>query len=276
MDKEILGQDFSVAQEILSGLISSVPNILKALVVFIIGYIIAKIVGKVVKTILEKSGIDKLKDKLEEIDFIGNANVKVMPSGVIASIIYYFILLTVTVISVDILQITAITELLQELMILLPKLLVAALVLIVGVLIAEAVRKIVQSTCESLGIPAAKVIATFVFFFVMINALMIALNKATIPTEFLTDNLTVLFAGIVFAFAIGYGLASKGIMSSFLSSYYSKSRFNIGDVVTIDGARGEIVDIDSTSLVIHGEGYKVIVPLSKLSEEKVIIHEVKS
>jgi len=131
----------------------------------------------------------------------------------------------------------------------------------------------VQSTCESLGIPAAKVIATFVFFFVMINALMISLKKATIPTQFLTDNLTVLFAGIVAAFAIGYGLASKGIMSSFLSSYYSKSRFNVGDRISIDGSTGEIIEMDSTTIIIYAEGKRVIVPLSKFSEEKVIIHD---
>ncbi len=273
MDKDNLLQDLGIARELLNGLISSLPNILKALVVFIIGYIIAKIVKRVLKSALQKSGIDIIKDKLEEIDFISNSNMKVLPSSAISSTIYYFILLTIVILSVDILQIAAITDLLKELMLLLPKLLVAIVVLVIGLLIAEAVRKMVQSTCQSLGIPAAKVIATFVFFFVMINALMIALKKATIPTQFLTDNLTVLFAGIVFAFAIGYGLASKGIMSSFLSSYYSKSRFKIGDTISIDGAHGQIVDIDSTSLVIHGEGKKVIIPLSKLTEEKVTIHE---
>ena len=268
-----LFQDLGIARELLNGMISSLPNILKALVVFIIGYIIAKIVRKVFKTILSKSGIDVLKEKLEEIDFISNSNIKFLPSTAISSVIYYFFLLVITIFAVDILGIDAITDLLKELIYLLPKLLVAVVVLIIGLLIAEFARKMVQSTCQSLGIPAAKVIATFVFFFVMINALMIALKKATIPTQFLTDNLTVLFAGIVFAFAIGYGLASKGIMSSFLSSYYSKSRFEIGDTISIDGAHGQIIDIDSTSLVIRGEGKKVIVPLSKLTEEKVTIHE---
>ncbi len=272
MDQNFL-QDLGIAREIFGGLISSLPNILKALVVFIIGYIIAKLVKRILKTLLQKSGIDVIKDKLEEIEFISNSNMKLIPSAAISSIVYYFILLFIIILAVDILQISAITDLLKELMLLLPKLIVAVLVLIIGVLIAEAVRKVVQNTCQSLGIPAAKVIATFVFFFVMINALMIALKKATIPTQFLTDNLTVLFAGIVFAFAIGYGLASKGIMSSFLSSYYSKSRFNIGDTVSIEGAHGQIVEIDSTSMVIQGESTKVIIPLNKLTEEKVTIHE---
>lgn len=269
-------KDGTLIFDLLNSLKDSLPNIIKALIVFIVGYIIAKIIGKVLKTGLQKSGIDKLKDKLDEIEFISKSNIKLVPSTAISKVIYYFVLLTVTVTAVDILQIDAITELLKEFMILLPNLVVAVIILIIGVLIAEAIRKMVQGTCESLGIPAAKVIATFVFFFVMINALMISLKKATIPTQFLTDNLTVLFAGIVAAFAIGYGLASKGIMSSFLSSYYSKSRFNIGDHISIQGASGEIVEMDSTSIVIHADGSRVIIPLSKFSEEQVTIRDQSS
>ncbi len=258
---------------LLNSLKESLPNILKALIVFIIGYIIAKIVAKLIRTALEKAGIDKIKDKLDEIEIVSKSNINIVPSSALSKLIYYFILLTVTVTAVDILQIDAITDLLKEFMILLPNLVVAVIILIIGLLIAEAVRKMVQGTCESLGIPAAKVIATFVFFFVMINALMISLKKATIPTQFLTDNLTVLFAGIVAAFAIGYGLASKGIMSSFLSSYYSKSRFNIGDHISIEDTAGEIVEMDSTSIIIYADNKRVIIPLSKFSEEKVTIHD---
>lgn len=262
-----------IASEIITGFVASIPNILKALVVFIIGFIAAKLIAKLINAALKKSGIDKLKEKLDEIEIFSKSNINFLPSSAISKTIYYFIMLMVITISVDILQIEAITDLLKEVAILLPNILVAIIVLIIGLLIGEAVRKVVLSTCQSLGIPAAKVIATFVFFFIMINALMIALKKATIPTQFLTDNLTVLFAGIVAAFAIGYGLASKGIMSSFLSSYYSKSRFNIGDNITIDGSSGEIVEMDSTTIVIAGNGERTVVPLSKFTEEKVTIHD---
>jgi len=171
-----------IAQQILEDLASSIPNILKALVVFIIGYIIAKLVTKLLLAGLQKAGVDKLKDKLDEIEFVSKSNISFKPSIAIAKSIYYLILLAVTITVVEILQIDAITDLLKELVVLLPNLFVAVIILIIGLLIAEAIRKMVQGTCESLGIPAAKVIATFVFFFVMINALMIALKKATIPS----------------------------------------------------------------------------------------------
>lgn len=273
MEENALFSASGITKDIIDGLVTSVPNILKALAIFILGYLLAKLIHRILYSGLKKTGIDKIGDKLNEIEMVHKSNISLNPSKSVSKTIYYVLMLMVTIVAVDILQIDAVTELLKEFMILLPNLFVAVIVIIIGLLLAEAIRKIVQSTCESLGIPAAKIIATFVFFFIMINALMIALKKATIPTQFLTDNLTVLFGGIVAAFAIGYGLASKGIMSSFLSSYYSKSKFNIGDKITIDDSQGEIIEMDSTSIVLYGNGKRTIVPLSKFSEEKVTIHD---
>ena len=50
-----------------------------------------------------------------------------------------------------------------------PNLMVAVLVLIVGILIADKLRALILTTCESLGIPSAKVISSFVFYFVFIT-----------------------------------------------------------------------------------------------------------
>jgi len=44
-------------------------------------------------------------------------------------------------------------------------------------------------------------------------------------------------------------------------------------MITIDGSHGEIVEMDSTTIVIHGTEGKTVVPLSKFTEEKVIIHD---
>jgi len=145
--------------------------------------------------------------------------------------------------------------------------------LIIGLLIGESIRKVVLSTCQSLGIPAAKIIASFVFFFVVINALMIALKKATIPTQFLTDNLTIIFAGIIGAFAVGYGIASKSIMSNFLSSYYSKGKINLGDRISIENITGEVIAMDSTTVTIVSDSGRTIIPLSKFTEENITIHD---
>lgn len=267
---ESLGLD--ILESLSEDVIKVTPKIAKALIVFIIGYIAAKLIARLVKFVFKKSGIDKLKDKLEEIEFVSKANVQILPSSALSKIVYYLIMLGVILLSADILDIQEVTQLVGDLIRLIPTLLVAVIILIIGLLIGESIRKIVLTTCQSLGIPAAKIIASFVFFFVVINALMIALKKATIPTQFLTDNLTIIFAGIIGAFALGYGIASKNIMSNFLSSYYSKGKINLGDKLSIEDITGEVIGMDSTTVTLLSDSNRVIIPLSKFTKENIIIH----
>lgn len=250
-----------------------IPKLIGAILVIILGIFIARLIAKGVKRILAKSGVDKVKDMLDEIDLVNRANITALPSTVLSKFIYYILLLFVGLLAASVLDVDEISHLIQDLIKLLPNLLVALIILIIGVLIADALRNIVHTACKSIGIPAGKIVASFVFFFVFINALMIALRKATIPIEFLTDNLTVVLAGIVVAFAIGYGLASRELMSNFLASLYTKGKFEIGDYVTIEGVSGEIMNMDNTSLTLLSDGKRVILPLNKLVSGKVEIHD---
>ncbi|MEK7257075.1 MAG: mechanosensitive ion channel domain-containing protein, partial [Bacteroidota bacterium] len=83
--------------------------------------------------------------------------------------------------------------------------------------------------------------------------------------------LTVILGGVVLAFAIGYGFASKDTMANFLASFYSKNKVKIGDIVSVDGSKGRVIAMDSASLTLQGDGKIIVIPLKKLTSEKVEI-----
>jgi len=260
-------------EQILMPFLQFLPRFLSAIVIIFLGLIVIKLITRGIKKMLEKAGIDRLKEKLEEIDLIGKANLNIMPSTVISKMIYYTLLLFLALIAAGILDVDAITQLISDAIAFVPKLFVALIIVVLGVLMAEALKNVVNTACKSLGIPAGNIIGSFVFFFVLINALMIALTTANIPVDFLTDNLTMIIGGIVVAFGVGYGLASKSIMANYLASFYSKERFKLGDLISFSDVSGEIIAIDNTSVTIAADGKRTIVPLSKLSEESITIHD---
>ena len=110
-----------------------------------------------------------------------------------------------------------------------PRLLVAGIVLMIGVFIADFIKDIITTVCQSLGIPSAKMIGGFVFWFIFLTALVSAMGQAGIETDFIMSNLSLLLAGGVFAFALGYGIASRDMMANFLASFYTKEKVNILD-----------------------------------------------
>ena len=247
------------------------PKFVTALLIIIIGIVLAKIIAGIVKKLLVKIHIDKLGEKLNEIDFISKSNFTIKISSVISKFIYYFLLLFFVVFAADVLAMPAISALVTDLFNFFPKLLVSFVFLIFGTLLAEMIRALVETTLSSLGISSSKIIASFLFYFLFVNVVILAIAQAEINTEFLEQNISIIIGGGVLAFAIGYGLASRDVVANFLSALYTKDKIGIGDMVEIDGERGQVVHIDKTSITIASADRKVIYPLKYLLNEKVTI-----
>ncbi len=248
------------------------PNLIFALAILIIGWIIAKIVARIIKKLLKSIKVDDLADKLNDIDIVRKANLKILPSNALSKTVYYVLMLLTCAVATEKLGVDAVTNLLTDFIDYLPRLFTAFLFFIIGLLIADAIRGIVLTACKSLGIPSANIIASVVFYFIFLSVAMSALDQAGVRTDFIKSNLMIVIAGAVGAFAYGYGLASKGMMANFLASFYTKDKFKIGDTVTVAGVKGQIVEMDNTAFTLKAEQSKVIFPLSKLAEKEVEIH----
>ncbi|MFT6336320.1 MAG: hypothetical protein ACJATI_003079 [Halioglobus sp.] len=251
----------------------TLSNVLKALVIFFIGYIIAKIVAKAIKTALKKIGIDKLGEKLNEIDIVHKANIDIKFSEVISKMVYYIMMLIFTVAATSVLGIPEISDLVTDIINFVPNLIVAIIVLFLGTLLADRLRKFVDTALKSLGVASSGLISSFLFYFLFINIVIVALSQAKIDTSFLSQNISIIIGGIVLAFAIGYGLASKDVMSNIVASFYSKNQFQIGQKVTIDGVTGIISDVSKSVLTIKTETGRVTFPLSQATNTKVEYHD---
>lgn len=259
-------------KEQLMAMFDVIPGLLTALVVFVIGLILAKVIRNVIGRLLAKSGIDRLAEKLNDIDLISNTRVELKPSRLIASIIYYLILFIFIMAAVDVLGMAAISELMTDMINYLPKAISAFFVFLVGLLFCDLIKKMVQATCESLGISSARLLANVVFYFLFLNVALITLKQAELQTTFMENNISIILGGVILAFSIGYGLASRPLMTNMLAAFYNKDRFQMDDELTVEGQRGRVIAMDSTTLTLRVEEGEVIIPLSKLSQDKFVIH----
>lgn len=156
-------------EPLINQVLISIPNIVGALFVFIIGYIIAKMVAKMVKKLLDKLNADKLGEKLNEVDLLKKSNFNIEISSVLSKIFYYLMMLFFLVASVDILGMDSLSNLVRDLINYIPQFLTALVLLAVGLVIADTLSGIIKSTCASLGIPSAGIIGSMAFWIIFLT-----------------------------------------------------------------------------------------------------------
>jgi small-conductance mechanosensitive channel len=219
--------------------------------------------------VLSRIGVDRMGEQLNDIDIVQRSGMRIEISAVAAQMVYYVLMLGFIIFATDMLGIPAITDMVRDLVNYLPALFSAFVLLLLGLFLADIVRSVAQTALQSMGISSAKMIATGIFYFLFITVAVSALSQAKIATGFIASNLTVIIGAGALAFAFGYGFASKDLVSNYLAGYYNKNKVQVGDDVRIIGVRGKVVMIDATSMILQTPERAIIIPLNKLTTEKV-------
>lgn len=263
---EILRNTF---QTLIDQFIEFVPRILGALVILLIGIGVARLAAFIVLRVLSRVGFDKIGNRLNEISVIKQLKTEIKLSEIIAKVLYYFILLVFITAATETLGVAAITEMVSSLVNFIPKVIAAAIMLQVGVLLADTLRGAVINVCQSFNIASGRLLGMIVFVFFLVVTIISALGQAGINTELLESSFNLIIGGAIFAFAIGYGIASRDLMANILSSFYSKNKYKEGEVIQIDEVKGEILKIDNTSLTLKTGDTTTVFPLQVLQTKKI-------
>ena len=139
-------------ENLLAGFIDFIPKLVGAALIFAVGYLLAKIVRTIVTKLLESVGIDKVADKLN----LSSAGKKTSVSKVIGTIVFILILIPVTISALEVLDLEGISQpaiaMLNDIMVMLPKIAIAIVLILVGVYVAKWVKDVVESLLSNLGI----------------------------------------------------------------------------------------------------------------------------
>ncbi|MFT8321855.1 MAG: mechanosensitive ion channel [Bacillus sp. (in: firmicutes)] len=181
----------------LSSILGAVPNILKAAIILLFAWVIAT--G--LKFIIKKTGTTlKAHEKLQKWKLIEGNQQQPNLIDKVANIVFYFVLLLFLPAVLGALNLQGVSEpftnMLHNILAFLPKLLAAALIILVGWFIAKIVRTIVTSFLQSIGTEnlvnrvgltklfentsVSSIIGNIVFIFIMIPTVISALDKLDI------------------------------------------------------------------------------------------------
>ncbi len=206
----------------LEGVGDFLPNILAAILILIIGWLIARVFRGAVRrglqlikfpTIAEKAGID---------GFLQTGGVKQSSTDLVAVLVYWLVMLMVLLTTVNALRLEMASQLLNEILLYIPNIIVAVIVLVVGLYAANFVAGLVRTAAANAGIAEAEVIAVLARYALIIFTFAIALNQLRIGEDIVANGFLILFGAACLAGALAVGLGSREVVARYMEDRFRR------------------------------------------------------
>ncbi|HZU11504.1 MAG TPA: small-conductance mechanosensitive ion channel [Chloroflexota bacterium] len=205
-------------------LLSGIPKIIGFLLILIIGWIIASLIAAIVDRLLHAVKFNDVAERSGVAGFVRDMGVNTDSSGVLSTIVKWFIRLIVLVAAFDALGLPTVSHVLNSFLLWIPNLVVALVVLVIGGLIAKALSAVVRGATAESGLGNPNLLATLTKWTVWGFAFIVALNQIGIAAT-LVDTLFMGFVGaMALAFGLAFGLGGRETASRIVQGWYQQSQ----------------------------------------------------
>ncbi len=254
---------------LIDSLVVTFPRIIVGLLLLLVGWIMARIFSRIITRALVAVKFDKLMERAQMNSFLHQAKIGQKPSQLVGRFIFWIIMLLIFVGFAEALNLTLVSQKIGVLINYLPNIVIAFLILVGGLYLASRLRDFLQTSLSSYSVRGNRLMGNILFYLLAIFIVLTALEQLQFDIAVLSSNVMILLGGVALAFAIAYGLSAKEIFPNIISSYYSKSMFEIGNTIRTQHVEGEIIEITSLSVVIKTAEGKRYIPAKKLITEEV-------
>jgi len=210
----------TVSNNVLSSVIGFLPNLLAALVVFLIGLILASWLKAMVVKLFSLAQLSTIVKKSGFHQFLEKAEVKLKMEEILGRIVKWLVILIFSVTAINILGLTTVSEVLIGLLAYVPRIISAILILTVGVLLAGLVESLIKGALGQIDVKTSRLFGKIASWLVVIFTTLAAINELGIAQSLINT----LFIGFVAMLALGIGLAiglgAKDLVSEVLQEWY--------------------------------------------------------
>ncbi len=250
----------------------ALPRIGGALLLLVVGLLVARLLGRFARRALDALGVDDLAERFGVHEVLERVGIERPFSRLMGRVVRIALSFVVVFAAVSLLGLAALSASLNEILMFLPKLLVALALVVAGAIVSQLVGDRVDrlATQMALGGPVGRIVQVAIFAVFLVTAL----AQLGISTGLLTALVGIVFVGVALTIALAFGLGSRDVARQVSAGRYVGSAFEVGQTISVDGIRGEIVALENAATVLRTEeGRTLRVPNHLLLESIVALEE---
>ncbi|MDH4082265.1 MAG: mechanosensitive ion channel [Nitrospira sp.] len=262
------------AESALSLTVLYFPKLLGAILLVLAGYFLARILGAGTAGLLKLIGLDRLLAKTPiQTLFNGSGSTKT-GSDVLGLLVFWLIFLLFGVTATDMLGLPTVSATLTDLAHYLPKVGLAVLIIVLGMLAASYIKELIGLACVSAGISQGTIVAQTFYVAAILVVFVTAVNELGIDTTLLNSTIMIGFGGLIAGAALSFGLGARVTVANLIAAHYLQQVFRVGQTIRVGDIQGTIAALTPVAIVVDTPQGRVVVPASRFQESSATIESV--
>ena len=209
-------------QNLCQGFLSFIPNLIGAIIVFIIGWLISLGIGKLIAEILTRIKFNQLFERAGWQQALEKAELKVNAAEFVGAIVKWVLVIVFLLAAVEILGLVQFAGFVKNVLAYLPNVIVAALIFVVTVIVVDIVEKVVRAAVEGVKVGYGHFVSAIIKWSIWIFAVLAILHQLGIARSFMETLFTGFVAMLVIALGISFGLGGKEVAAEILRDLRNK------------------------------------------------------
>jgi small-conductance mechanosensitive channel len=249
------------------------PKMVAMVAVLVVGYVLARWVAGLVAVVSEKIGLQTAAEKSGLAKSMHDVGIRRPVPGIVGGIVFWLLMCVFVMAAFNILGLESVSDAMGEVVNYIPRLLVATVVVVVGLLAATFIRGVVATSADRVGLSYAEYLAGGCYWVLSILTFIAAFNQLGIQFALLEKLILIGSAGLAAGFALAFGLGGRDVMAGILAGYYVRQRLQAGDTVSVAGFEGTVREVGPVATVIETRDGGVVsrhsIPNSRMLQEAV-------
>src|SRR5262245_53031959 len=210
---------WSALSELAARLTILLPGLLAMLTLAAVGLVVAWVTARVARRIAQAATFDRRAETLGFAGALGRAGVRRTPSEALGVIIFWSIFILFLTVAIDALAIPGTGRVTDFVFAWVPRVMGAALILVVGWLVANFLGEGVLIAAVNAHVPEARLLARAIRWGVLLFTIGTALTHLGIGKEMVLVAFGITFGGLIFSLALAFGLGGRSLARQILERY---------------------------------------------------------
>jgi hypothetical protein len=249
------------------------PKVLMMIAVLVVGYIAARLVARLLTTVSEKLGLQVAAERSGLAASMLHMGIQRNVPAIIGTIVFWLLMCVFIMAAFKVVDLAVVSDAMLPVVSFIPKLLVATVVVVVGLLVAAFLRGVIATSADRVGVSYAQHLANACYYLLALLTLIAAFEGLGLQFPLLNQLILIACGGLAVGFGLAFGLGGRDVMAGILAGYYLRQRLAAGDHVEVAGLEGTIREVGPVATVIETEEgglrNRHTVPNTKMLQEAV-------